>query len=212
MQGLQGEAGAAAAELGELKLPGDIQILDLAGKGARAVTFKAVYRGEPVALKIYRPEVVTRYRKKHDLNIAVFEMSQNRKFRRNEELFPFSAKPIMVLGHDGKLSLCFIQEFIEGIPLAQLGEDNRGLPLSILEAGEIIARAGNDAGLRELDLDYRNVLVRQKAGKWLPVIHDFNRVQGVRGGGLGGIFKDKARDNLQLVREWFQYSEECGRL
>ncbi len=210
MQGLQGEAAAAAAELGDVRLPDDIQVIELAGRGSRALTFKAVYQAELVALKIYRPEVAERYRSKHDLNIAVYEMSQNRKFRRNDELFPFSAKPIMVHGHDGQVSLSFIQEFIEGRKLHRLAEEEGGVPFSVLEAGEIIARAGTEAGLPELDLDYRNVLVRRMAGKWIPVIHDFNHVQGVRGGGLGGLFSAKAKTNLQMVKEWSRHAGEPG--
>jgi hypothetical protein len=210
MQGLQGAVAEAAAELGELNLPENVELLDVAGTGSRAVTFKARYRGEIVALKVYRPDAVKKYRDKHDLNIAVFEMSRNREFRKNLKLFPFSAKPIMVLGHDGRLSLCFIQEFIDGIPLTRLGSEQGGLPSSVLEAGEIIARATEEAGLHDLDLDYRNVLVRQESGRWLPVIHDFNQVPGERVGMLAGLLKGKPKDNHQLVKEWLKFSEQCG--
>jgi predicted Ser/Thr protein kinase len=209
MQGLQGAAASAAAELGELRLPGDVHILDLAGTGTRAVTFKGVFRGEAVALKIYRPDVVARYRRKYDLNIAVYEMSQNRKFRQHEELFPFSAKPIMVFGHDGRLSLCFIQEFIDGLPLMQLASEQRGLPASVLEAGDIIARAGNQAGLPHLDLGYRDVLVRRQSGRWVPVVHDFNLPPDGGRGAIAGVFRSRPPDNLQQVSEWYRHSEEC---
>ena len=215
LQGLQGAVATAAAELGELKLPEDVELLEVAGTGRCAVTFRAKYRGETVALKVYRPHAIRKYRKKHDLNIAVFEMSRNRDFRKHQELLPFSAKPLMVLGHDGRLSLCFMQEFIEGIPLTELAEQNHGLPNSVLEAGEVIARAADQAGLHSLDLDYRNVIVREQAGRWLPVLHDFNEVPRDHAGSgkILGLFKGgskKGSTNLRRVQEWHSFSEKCG--
>ena len=217
MHGLQAEVAAAVEELGELTLPENTELLEVAGKGRCSVTFKANYRDEIVALKAYRPEIVKQYRKKYDVNIAVFEMSRNREFRKVRELFPYSAKPIMVQGHDGSVSLCFMQEFIEGIPLTQLAEQNRGLPASVLEAGELIARAAGQAGLHDLDLDYKNVLVRQQSGRWLPVIHDFNQVPGDHSGSgaIMGLLKKgmgrKPKDNYQYIQQWLQYSEQCGK-
>lgn len=202
---------AAIQELGGVNLPDDIQLLEVAGKGSCAITFKAQQRGQTVALKVYRPEVVEKYRKKFDLNIAVFEMSQNRKFRKVEELFPYSAKPIMVLGHDGKQSVAFVQEFIDGMLMTDLGREDKGVPASVLEAGEVIARAAEQAGMTELDLDYRSVMVRKQAGRWLPVIHDFNHVPGDHPGNKAfmGLFKKGHRPNYEYVREWIKFAREC---
>ena len=171
------EVATAIAELGDVHLPEEIRLLEVAGRGSRSIVFKATYRGETVALKVYRPEAIEKYRKKYELNIAVFEMSQNRKFRKVPELLPFSAKPIMVLGHDGKQSVCFMQ-----------------------------------AGLKELDLDYRDVMVRPQAGRWLPVIHDFNQVPSEHPANKAfmGLFKKGPRPNYEIVRDWASYSEECA--
>jgi len=202
---------AAIQELGGVNLPDDIQLLEVAGKGSCAITFKAQHRGQTVALKVYRPDVVEKYRKKFDLNIAVFEMSQNRKFRKEQELFPYSAKPIMVLGHDGKQSVAFMQEFIDGMLMTELGQVNKGVPSSVLEAGEVIARAADQAGMTELELDYRNIMVRKQAGKWLPVIHDFNHVPSDHPGNKAfmGLFKKGRRPNYEYVREWLAFSRQC---
>ena len=204
---------AALEELGSVNLPDNIDLLDVAGKGSRSIIFRATYRGEIVALKIYRPEVVDKYRKKFDLNIAVYEMSQNRKFRKVPELLPFSAKPIMVLGHDGKQTLCFIQEFIEGRPLVELAKELGGVPQSVLEAGEVIARAGDQAGMNNLDLDYRNVIVRESAGRWLPVIHDFNApsAESPSNKAFLGLFKKGTQSGYELVRDWVRFSDDCAR-
>ena len=118
----------------------------------------------------------------------------------------------MVLGHDGKQTLCFIQEFIEGRPLVELAKELREVPHSVLEAGEVIARSGEQAGLKNLDLDYRNVLVRQSAGRWLPVIHDFNAPPTDQGSNKAflGLFKKGTQPVYELVREWSRFSEECA--
>jgi hypothetical protein len=207
---LQGAVAEAAAELGGIRLPDDFELLDVAGQGSCAITFRAAHRGETVAVKAYRPRVAERYRKNHDLNIAVYEMSRNREFRKDQSLFPFSARPIMVLGHDGRLSLCFVQEYIEGTPLTELAPRNRGVPASVLDAGKTIVGAAEKAGLEELDLDYRNVILREQKGRWLPVIHDFNHIPGEKPGGLAGLFKGKPRDNRQMVDEWFEFSRQCA--
>lgn len=207
------DVAAAAEELGALRLPDDIELLGVAGKGSRSIVFRARFRGETVALKVYRPEVIEQYRDRHDLNIAVFEMSRNRKFRKVPELFPFSAKPIMVLGHDGKQSLCFMQEYIDGVGLEELGRAERGLPASVLNVATAIARHADEAGLEDLDLDYRNVMARQSGGKWLPVVCDFNRVpqaQGARPGLMGLFRKPRGRPNLECAEGWRAYSEQCS--
>ena len=202
------EVEAAVRELGGVNLPDDVTVLDVIGRGSRSIIFKAEHRGETVALKVYRPDVISSYRHKYDVNIAVFEMSQNRKFRKVPELLPFSAKPIMVLGHDGKQSVCFIQELVEGRPLTELANELGRLPASVLEAGELIARVGEQAGLTSLDLDYRNVILRQQSGRWLPVIHDFNEPvqEQPSGKSFMGLFKKDAQSAFKLAREWSRYS------
>ena len=46
----------------------------------------------------------------------------------------------------------------------------------MLEAGKHIVHLAESAGLHDLDLFYRNILVRQNGEGWVPVIHDFNLV------------------------------------
>jgi predicted Ser/Thr protein kinase len=207
------EVAAAVDELGGVHLPANIELLEVAGRGSRSIVFKARFRDEIVALKVYRPDVAQTYREKHDLNIAVFEMSRNRKFRKVAELFPFSAKPIMVLGHDGKQTLSFMQEFIEGVTLEELGKSQQGLPASVLNVAHAIARYADEAGLEDLDLDYRQVMARrQKDGQWLPVVYDFNRVPTKLEGrkALLGLFrKAQATSNVDCTEAWATFSKSC---
>lgn len=165
---------SAAQEVGGLRLPPDLEPISVAGKGSRSVVFKASFRGDTVAMKAYRPKAIETYRKKYDVNIAVFEMSRNRAFRKVPELLPYSAKPLSVIGHDGRYSLLFLQEFVDGIPLVRLVKERHGLPDSLLEAGEKIVRAAEMNELHDLDLGPEDTLARQVKGVWQPVLHDFN--------------------------------------
>jgi hypothetical protein len=206
----------AAEEVGGLRLPPDLEPISVAGKGRRSVTFRASYRGDTVAMKAYRPEFIESYRSKYDVNIAVFEMARNRAFRKVPELLPYAAKPLTVIGHDGKYSLLFLQEFIDGIPLTALAEQNHGLPDSVLEAGETIVRAAEMNDLHDLDLYYKNILVRQIKGVWQPAIHDFNLMPQhmfppnpvVKLAFRTGARKFSHRDYRCLL-EWRAYSEAC---
>lgn len=168
---------SAAQEVGGLRLPSNLEPLSVIGAGSRSITFKASFRSETVAMKAYRPEVIEKYRKKYDVNIAVFEMSRNRAFRKVPELLPYAAKPLSVIGHDGKHSLVFLQELIrESTNMTDLAAGNGGLPESVLEAGETIVRMAELAELHDLDLDPDGMLVRQVRGVWQPVMHDFNQM------------------------------------
>ena len=208
----------AADELGGLRLPPDLEPLEVAGQGRRSITFRANYRGDILAMKVYRPAFIESYRKKYDVNIAVFEMSRNRAFRKIPELLPFAAKPISVMGHDGKCSLMFLQEFIDGVQLTELAERNNGLPDSVLEDGETIVRVAEMNGLHDLDLFYKNVLVRQHAGVWHPAIHDFNLMpqhQYPPNPFLALAFKTGLRKNShrdhRCLEQWRSYSEQCSK-
>lgn len=206
------EVSRAIEALGGVQLPDTVGLLGVAGEGSRAVVFRASHRGETVALKVYRPEAVATYRERHGCNIAVYEMSRNRAFRKVQELTPFSARPILVLGHDGQQSVSFMQEFIDGETLADFGRSHGGIPASVLEAGEIIAREAKRAGLEGFSLDYRDVMVRQQAGRWLPVIQDFNQPPAGETGGKGlmGLFRKGPRPAADPIREWGEYARKCS--
>ncbi len=163
-------------DMNDLKLPEYLLPTDLAGEGRRSVTFRARYHGGVVALKIYRTEFIHKYQQRYGLNIAQFEYTRNRAFHAIESLRPFAARPIRVLGVDDDYSLCFLQEFIDGPTLVELAQKNHGLPQSVLDAGRLICETAEASGLHDLDLFYKNILLRKQDDTWLPVIHDFNLV------------------------------------
>jgi len=164
----------AAKEVGGLKLPSNLEPLEVVGSGSCSIVFKASFRSETVAMKAYRPDAIDRYRRKYDVNIGVYEMSRNRAFRKVPELLPYTAKPLSVLGHDGNYSLVFLQEFIRGTPLLEVAEQNQGVPELVLEAGETIVRMAELNELHDLGLAPEDTLLRQVKGVWQPILHDFN--------------------------------------
>lgn len=169
-----------------LDLPDGIEVLDPLGGGRYGQVYKARFQGEDVALKTYTQRAIDWYRKKLNVNIAVHEMARNREFRKVPALVPYTAKPLRVIGQDGKGTLCFLQEFIDGLTLEQLAEKVGHLPHSLLSAGKLIDRSCEEAGLEGVDTIMREVLVRQQSGQWVPVMYDFKhppQARPARGGG-----------------------------
>jgi len=203
-------------EKNDLMLPENLVPLSLAGEGRRSVTFKAEYSGEIVALKVYRKEFIHKYQQRYGLNIAEFEFARNQAFFAVDELRPYAARPIKVLGLDDGYSLCFLQEFIDGPSLVELAQKNNGLPQSVLDAGHLICEKAEAAGLHDLDLFYKNVLIRERNGAWLPVIHDFNLVPQYQYppnpflalAYFTGLRRKSHRD-WRCMKGWQDWSEQC---
>jgi len=203
-------------DMNDLNLPPDVVPVDLAGQGRRSVTFRAEYLGEVVALKVYRDEFIHKYQQRYALNIAQFEFERNRAFYAIGPLRPYAAQPKKVLGVDDGCSLCFLQEFISGLTLVELAKSNRGLPQSVLEAGKLICDKAEASGLHDLDLFYKNVMVRRQNDTWLPVLHDFNLLPQYRYppnpflalAYLTGLRKRSHRDR-RCLKGWKEYSDHC---
>lgn len=202
---------------GELRLPQALEVLDIAGEGRRSVTYRANHRGEIIALKVYRQAFIDKYRQRFKLNIAQFEFDRNQAFYAVEGLRPYAAQPIGVLGIEDQYSLCFLQEFIEGPTLVELAQQHHGLPQSVLDAGLIICRTAETSGLHDLDIFYKNVMMRKQEGVWLPVLHDFNllpqhlypRNPFLALAYLTGLRRKSHRD-WRCLRGWHEFSERCS--
>ncbi len=159
-----------------LKLPPGLELLTKVGTGRAGTVYKARFQGETIALKAYKPSAADWYRKKLDKNIAVYEMMQNRAYRKQSELVNYTAKPIRVVGQDGKLSLCFLQEFVDGITLEELGERYGHIPGYLMRTGEAIARVCEEHTIKGVDEFMKGVKLRQKASTWVPVMFDFKHI------------------------------------
>lgn len=198
-------------------LPPDLVLDRRVGEGRRSIVYLARYQGDTVAAKVYRPEFIRKYRDKYRIDIAQFEMQRNRALRDVPGLARFTARPLGVLGGDGRHGLVFLQSFIDGIPLVQLGREQGGLPSSILAAGATIVARAEAAGLHDLDLYYRNILVWQQNGEWLPALHDFNLMPQhlfppnpfLYIAYRTGIRKKSHRDH-RCIAQWKRFSDACA--
>lgn len=159
-----------------LVLPPGITLLEKTGSGRSCTVYKVTFQGETLALKSYTKDAINWYRNKKGLNIAVHEMMQNRAFRHVPELLPYTAKPVRVVGQDGSCSLCFLQEFVVGISVADLAARLGKLPGGLYEAGRKIANLCAEKELAGIDQFLHNTLVREHAHTWTPVIHDFKHL------------------------------------
>jgi RIO-like serine/threonine protein kinase len=203
--------------LTEPALPPDLEPGRRVGEGRRSVVYRARYRGQTVAAKVYRPEFIRKYREKYGVDIARFEMQRNRAVRDVEGLRVFTARPVAVVGGDGRYDLAFLQSYVEGIPLVQLGREQGGLPPALLEAGRAIVSRAEAAGLHDLDLYYRNILVHEQGGEWLPVLHDFNLMPQhlfppnpfLALAYKTGIRRKSHRD-YRCLAQWQRFSEACA--
>ena len=191
-----------------LNLPPGLELQEKIGGGRLTAVYKATYQGDTVALKVYSDKAARWYKNKLNKNVAVYEMSQNRRFRKQAQLLPYTARPIRVIGQDGQYSLCFLQEFIDGKTVEELGRELGGLPEGLMAVGQKIAQICEDEGLEGMDQFMRNTLVRQHAGQWLPVIHDFKHVPVEtpknRSGGsfISRLLGKNNSGEAEFVREW----------
>lgn len=159
-----------------LRLPPGLELLELIGKGRAATVYKVRFQGEILALKAYKKSAADWYRKKLDKNIAVYEMMQNREFRKHKDLVTYTAKPIRVIGQDGKLSLCFLQEYVDGITIEELGERYGKIPGYLMSTGAMIARTCEEHSIKGVDEFMTGAKLRQSASTWVPMMFDFKHI------------------------------------
>lgn len=159
-----------------LKLPPGIELLEKLGTGRAATVYKADFHGDVVVLKAYKPSAADWYKKKLNKNIAVFEMMQNRAFRKNKDLVNYTAKPYRVIGQDGKTSLCYIQEYVDGITIEELGERYGSIPGYLMRTGEVIAQTCEEHSIAGIDEFMKDCKLRQNASIWMPIMVDFKHV------------------------------------
>jgi len=159
-----------------LTLPEGIELLEKVGDGRAATVYKARFQGDIIALKAYKPNAAAWYKKKLGKNLAVYEMMQNRAFRKYPDLVNYTAKPLRVIGQDGKGSLCFLQEYVEGITLEALGERYGSIPGYLMKTGEMIARTCEEHSIKGVDDFMKGVRLRQNASTWVPVMFDFKHI------------------------------------
>lgn len=157
-----------------ITLPDEIQVGDFLGRGRRSFSFRGVYEGKDVVIKVYRKEFVEKYQRKCSVDIAEFEFERNATLYDVDEIKPYIATPYRVFSRHSGFTHSFVQEYIDGITLRQLIAQSGYLPEEVLKAGYKIVRAAEACGIHDMDIFEENVLAIQSAGIWIPKLYDFN--------------------------------------
>ncbi|HXG27341.1 MAG TPA: hypothetical protein VNJ47_00640 [Nevskiales bacterium] len=157
-----------------VEVPPEIEVLEMIGQGRRSCTYRARYRGEPVALKVYRRALVKRYRWRYGVNLAQFEYNRNRAFWANPALRPYTVEPLKLLGVNDGYSAAFVQAWAEGETLKERATRCGPIPAELLALGYHLVHTAHAAGLYDLDFNAGNIKLRRTATGELPLIYDFN--------------------------------------
>jgi RIO-like serine/threonine protein kinase len=161
----------------DVRLPRNVEIETLLGEGRRSRVYRARFDGRDVAIKLYRERYVRSYRERLGISIARFEFDRNLAFCRTAGLEAYAVSPLAVIGEDDGMDAAFVQERItEAVSLEVVRRQEGGVPRESLAALREIVRIASNAGLYDIDLDPRNILLRDTAEGWLPVLHDFNLI------------------------------------
>lgn len=158
----------------DLHLPAEVQIEKLLGEGRRSTVYAGTYRGEPVAVKAYRPDMIDKCRRRYGVSLAEFEHRRNSEIYALESARHYIARPVALYGEGDGYSHAFIQQRVEGIRLRSLAEQLGYVPRETQTALETLVREAHIAGIYDLDLCPNNIRVRETPAGWQPILFDFN--------------------------------------
>lgn len=158
----------------DIRVPADIEVGEVLGRGARSMGYAGTLAGRKVAIKFYRPKFVHKFRHKYGVDIAQFEYDRNAAFRAVPGLAQFTVEPLRVLDERDGYSPAFVQAFVPGRPLIEVMRELGHLPDRILELGRQIIDTANAAGLHDLDMNDSNIMVEQFGDDWRLYVYDFN--------------------------------------
>jgi serine/threonine protein kinase len=153
----------------------DLEILAKAGEGGRSTVYRARWKGEVVALKLYKADAVERHVAKHDTELARYEYERNLAFFEAPGLARYVARPLAYLATPSVSA--FVQELVEG-PLSYFWYRDHGADaaLALRPHLEAILEGAHAAGLYDVDLHSMNVVVTDTPEGPLPKIFDFNLI------------------------------------
>jgi hypothetical protein len=158
----------------DLKLPADVRLENLLGKGRRCVVHAAIFHGQQVVVKAYRTSTMAKCRRRYGMSLAEFEHRRNSILFGIEAIRQYIARPITRFGSGDGYSDAFVQQRVDGIYLRALIEKLGAVPAETLKALRSIVYEANRAGIYDLDLCASNIRVLQTAEGWQPILFDFN--------------------------------------
>ncbi len=158
----------------KLTLPDEIEITEFLGEGGRALVYKAQLEGNAVAVKVYRDDIIEKYRDKYAVDIAEFEFQRNQGLHNIAKIKPYVAKPYRLYPENSEFTHSIVQEYVTGENLKSLIKRLGYLPAEILKAGYTIVDEAEKNGIHDMDISVGNIMVNQSEGKWKPKLYDFN--------------------------------------
>ena len=156
------------------KLPAEITLGEPIGEGQRSDVYAATIDGKPVAVKVYRADAIRKYRDRYGVSIAQFEHGRNQAFYEVAALRPYVARPIMLLGQRDGYSEAFVQEYVHGRRLHGMARETGIVPQELIAVLRTIIDAATEAGLFDIDLCAKNIMVQERNGRLHPMLFDFN--------------------------------------
>jgi len=159
----------------ELTAIGDVRITGRLGEGVTCVVCRGEWRDRDVTVKLYKASAVEWHARRHHQELAEFEYRRNMEFYEAPGLARYVARPLAYLS-TGPVS-ALVQERLDGILYHRYYRDRNGeVPDSLVEHVRRIIELAHEAGLYDVDLHARNVMVVSEYGEPIPKLFDFNYI------------------------------------
>jgi hypothetical protein len=159
----------------ELTAIGDVRITGRLGEGVTCVVCRGEWKGREVTVKLYKASAVEWHARRHRQELAEFEYRRNKAFHEVPGLARYVARPLAYLA-TGPVS-ALVQERLDGLLYHRYYRERNGeVPGSLREHLRRIVELAHEAGLYDVDLHARNVMVVTENGEPIPKLFDFNYI------------------------------------
>jgi len=154
---------------------GEAHLQEKLGEGGRSVVYGGEWRGQQVALKLYKPKAIKSHSMHHPQNIAEFEFHRNKAFYDVPGLSIYVARPLHYWVDPDVCAL--VQERLAGSLYYFYFRDHKGkVSPGFKQHLQTIINLAHDAGLFDVDLHSFNVFVDESSGEPMPKLFDFNLI------------------------------------
>lgn len=157
-----------------LKYPDEVEVISFLGKGNRAYVYKAKLNELDVVVKVYKQNVINKYKHKYKVDIAEHEFNRNKKLYELSEIKKYIAKPYKLYSENSQFTHSIIQEYVSGTILEKLINKLGYLPHELLDVGYRIVSYAEQNNIHDLDISVGNVIAQELNGSWRPKLYDFN--------------------------------------
>lgn len=154
---------------------GEVRIREKLGEGGRSIVYGGEWRGQQVALKVYKPERIITHTRRHALNIAEFEFQRNKTIYEIPGLSDYIAKPLYYWANPDVCAMA--QERLFGPLYYFYYLDNKSqVAPAFKQHLRIIIDLAHNASFYDVDIHAFNVIVDESRGEPIPKLFDFNLI------------------------------------